>query len=396
MTSGSWARFDDMVTGQSLLCPPPHSVHSTSHPEDVPAILAEVHAQTNAGAWAFGYVSYEAAPGLDPTLETFPRSSDDPPLIWFGICDPPGTAPALLPPTQPRMQRWAPQRNADEHEAVVEQARRYIAAGEIYQCNLTERLHTADEQEPLDLYARLAVAQHARYSAYLDLGRYVIVSASPELFFEWADGQIRTRPMKGTAARHREPSDDQAAARQLHASAKERAENIMIVDLLRNDLAKIAVLGSVTVTELLALERYPTVWQMTSEIVAQTPDQCTLLDVFEALFPCGSVTGAPKARSMQIIRELEAGPRGVYCGAIGLVTPPTAAFRTRFNVAIRTAILDRDAARAIYGAGGGITWDSRPDDEWAELLSKAALLDHHAPSGCRTHDVARDSSTKPI
>ncbi|MCU1606397.1 MAG: pab, partial [Modestobacter sp.] len=224
------------------------------------------------------------------------------------------------------------------------------------------------------LYGELVAAQRGAYNAYLDLGRHVVASASPELFFEWCGDHIRTRPMKGTAARGRGAEDDLEQARRLRTSPKEQAENLMIVDLLRNDLSKIARLGSVEVPSLFVLERYPTLWQMTSEVTARTAPEVGLVDVFRALFPCGSVTGAPKRSTMQLIRDLEPGPRGVYCGAIGLLAPPGAPFRARFSVAIRTVVVDRRSGSALYGAGGGITWDSDPTAERAELLTKAAVL----------------------
>jgi para-aminobenzoate synthetase/4-amino-4-deoxychorismate lyase len=208
-----------------------------------------------------------------------------------------------------------------------------------------------------------------------------VVSASPELFFEWDGDLLRTRPMKGTAARGSTPADDARRARRLRTSPKERAENLMIVDLLRNDVSRVARVGSVDVPRLFDLERYPTVWQLTSEITARTADGVAVVDVFRALFPCGSVTGAPKRASMQVIRDLEPGPRGVYCGAIGLLGPPGAPFRARFSVAIRTVVVDRSTGAAVYGAGGAITWGSDAAAERAELRAKAEILRSAAPSG---------------
>jgi para-aminobenzoate synthetase/4-amino-4-deoxychorismate lyase len=375
MTLSAGARFDDLSRGRAMVCPRPHQVLVAERPQDVPPLLAEVEAATAGGDWAFGYVGYEAAPGLDPALRVAPRSADCPPTAWFGICATPAVTPPLAgianagTPAQ-----WRPDWTDCEHAAAVGRARDHIAAGDIYQVNLTDRLRTSAVGDPRALYARLATAQQGAYNAYLDLGRFVIASASPELFFEWADDRIRTRPMKGTIGRGDTAEQDAANARHLRGSAKEQAENLMIVDLLRNDLSRIARCGTVDVTSLFSLERYPTVWQLTSEITAQVRPGCGLTDIFRALFPCGSVTGAPKARSMQIIRDVESGPRGIYCGAIGLVGPPGAEFRARFNVAIRTAVVDRERARAVYGAGGGITWDSDPVAERAELLGKAAIL----------------------
>ena len=368
-----WARFDDLVTGRGLVCPPPYRVLTAARAEDAPGVLAEVEAATRGGDWAFGYVSYEAAPGFDPALVTAAPGADDPPVAWFGLCGEPVAGTPVVDAAAPADSRpagWTPDWSAAEHAAAVRRVREHIAAGDTYQINLTDRLRAPFDGDPARLYAALAGAQRGRYHAYLDLGRHVIAGASPELFLERTGDRIRTRPMKGTAPRGATPAEDLQRARRLRVSEKERAENVMIVDLLRNDLARIAEVGSVAVTELCALERYPTVWQLTSEIGARLRPGTGLPEIFRALFPCGSVTGAPKASSMRIIRELEGGPRGVYCGAVGLVGPGSA----RFSVAIRTAVVDRRAGTAVYGAGGGITWGSDPAAEHAELLAKAAVL----------------------
>jgi para-aminobenzoate synthetase/4-amino-4-deoxychorismate lyase len=214
------------------------------------------------------------------------------------------------------------------------------------------------------------MAQQGSYNACLDTGRFVIASASPELFFQTDRRRIRMRPMKGTAARA-VATADATAARNLRGDPKERAENLMILDLVRNDLGRIATPGSVRVESLFQVEHYPTVHQLTSEVRAELEDGIGIVDQFRALFPCGSVTGAPKARAMEIIRDLEAGPRGLYCGAIGFVTPHQSA---RFSVAIRTAVFDRATAQCVYGSGGGITWGSQPGREYEELLAKARIL----------------------
>jgi para-aminobenzoate synthetase/4-amino-4-deoxychorismate lyase len=371
------ARFDDLVEGRALSCPPPHRVLVAHRPEEVVPVLAEVERATAGGDWAFGYVGYEAAAGLDPALPVAPPSPEGPPLAWFGLCGPPTDVPPVTTSAARRPAvRWLPDWTAPEHARAVERVREHIAAGDTYQLNLTDRLRAHVDGDLRALYAQLALAQCGAYNAHLDLGRHVIASASPELFFQWTGDQLRTRPMKGTAVRGRDPAEDRERARGLRASPKERAENLMIVDLLRNDLARVASVGSVEVPELFALERYPTVWQLTSEVTARTRPGTGLVDVFRALFPCGSVTGAPKQRTMQLIRDLETGPRGVYCGAIGLVAPPGAPFRARFSVAIRTVVVDRASGAAVYGSGGGITWDSDPAAEHAELLAKAAVLGH--------------------
>ncbi|TFV88898.1 aminodeoxychorismate synthase component I [Blastococcus sp. CT_GayMR16] len=368
-----WARFDDLRSGTAMRCPPPFRVLTARTLEDVVPVLAEVERATAAGHWAFGYVGYEAAAALDAALPVHPPDPDGPPLAWFGLCGPPRPVDPVTSAGTSALD-WRPDWSDAEHRLAVDRVRASIAAGDSYQVNLTDRLRARFDGDPADLYAALAAAQGGAHHAYLDLGRHVIAGASPELFFEWDGDRLRTRPMKGTAARGRTADDDRHRGEDLRASPKERAENLMIVDLLRNDLSRVARVGSVDVPELFALERYPTVWQLTSEITARTRADVGLVDVFRALFPCGSVTGAPKRASMQLIRDLEHGPRGVYCGAVGLVAPPGAAFRARFGVAIRTVVVDRASGTAVYGAGGAITWGSDPAAERAELLAKAAIL----------------------
>jgi para-aminobenzoate synthetase/4-amino-4-deoxychorismate lyase len=378
MSGQPWARFDDLTTGTALLCPPPSTILTAERPDQVAGVLQQVHDATEDGSWAFGYVAYEAAAGLDPQLPGGPSAPGELPLVWFGLCEEPTRAEPLdapadaAPPTAP----WRPDWTDDEHARAVATIREHIAAGETYQCNLTDRLRSTAAGDPADLYARLALAQRGAYNAYLDLGRHVVVSASPELFFEWAADVVRTRPMKGTAPRGRTTAEDREQRRRLRSSSKEQAENLMIVDLLRNDLGRVAEVGSVVVDELFSLERYPTVWQMTSQVSARVPARTGLVDLFGALFPCGSVTGAPKRRTMELIEDLEPTPRGVYCGAVGLVAPLSAPFRARFNVAIRTVVVDRGTGTAVYGVGGGITWGSRAAQERREVHAKAAVLAH--------------------
>jgi para-aminobenzoate synthetase / 4-amino-4-deoxychorismate lyase len=375
MPRGPWARFDDLTAARALVFPSAHRILVAHRPREVAGVLEEVERATAEGDWAFGYVGYEAAPAFDVALAVVPPAPGDPPLAWFGLAAAPARGPCVAGPAGARERvRWVPDWTDAEHAQAVAQVREHIAAGETFQCNLTDRMRATVGGRPLDLYAGLALAQRGAYNACLDIGRHVIASASPELFFEWSGDRIRTRPMKGTAARGRDRVDDAARARQLRASPKERAENVMIVDLLRNDLAKVAVAGTVDVAELLTLERYPTVWQLTSQITARVSPGRGLVDVFAALFPCGSVTGAPKVRTMRLIADLESCSRGVYCGAVGFVAPRTNGVRARFSVAIRTVVADRRSGQAVYGAGGGITWDSDPVAERAELLAKAAVL----------------------
>jgi para-aminobenzoate synthetase/4-amino-4-deoxychorismate lyase len=345
------------------------------HPRDVVGVLDELDRATADGWWAFGFVAYEAAAGLDPDLAVH-EPVEGLPLAWFGVCAPPKSVPMVqrLDTLAYRVGRWLPKWSQEQHRWRVDLVRQHIADGQTYQCNLTTRMCTEAEGDLLALYADLALAQGGAYNAYVDTGRFAIASASPELFFEITDNVLRMRPMKGTARRGGTPAEDAEILARLRSSEKERAENVMIVDLVRNDVARIAQTGSVSVQWLCRAEQYETVHQLTSEVSAHLRPGIGSAGVFRALFPCGSVTGAPKLRTMQLIRELEGGPRGVYCGAVGMVAPVGNPFRARFNVAIRTVLVDREAGTASYGTGGGITWDSDPAAEYAELHAKAEVL----------------------
>lgn len=278
-----WARFDDLIRGTALRCSHPHQVLTADRTEDVNAVLAEVERATSDGNWAFGYIAYEAASGLDASLVTADPVPGGPPLVWFGICD----VPTVVPPIVARRRRhdleWLPDWSDAQYVDAVGVVRDHIAAGETYQCNLTDRLRAVAVEDPKGLYADLALGQRGVYNVYLDLGQHVIASASPELFFEWSRDLLRTRPMKGTAARGSTTENDQVQANALRSSTKEQAENLMIVDLLRNDLSRLARTGSVAVPALFTVEQYPTVWQLTSEVTARTRDGIGLVDVLRAL-----------------------------------------------------------------------------------------------------------------
>jgi para-aminobenzoate synthetase / 4-amino-4-deoxychorismate lyase len=365
-------RFDDLRAGRAFACPEPEAVLTADAVGEVVPVLREVERATAAGRWAYGYLAYEAAPGLDADLRTHDARPGDPPLAWFAVGGPPVDVTPVRP-GPPVGGAWRPDWTDAEHARAVDAVRARIAAGDTYQCNLTDRLRARLDGTPEQLYAALAARQAGAFHAWLDLGEHVVVSASPELFVDWSGDTLVTRPMKGTVPRGATPADDACAAAELR-SPKNRAENLMIVDLLRNDLSRVARTGSVVVRSLFDVEAYPTVWQLTSEVAAEPRAGTTLVDVLRALFPCGSVTGAPKLRTMELIHELEPTPRGVYCGAIGFVGPPDSGVRARFSVPIRTAVVHRATGEAVYGAGGGIVWDSDPAAERAELLAKAAVL----------------------
>jgi para-aminobenzoate synthetase/4-amino-4-deoxychorismate lyase len=365
-TEGRSFRFDGL-----------ERVLAATTPAAVPGVLAEVERAVAGGRHAAGFVGYEAAPGLDPAL---PASRRHPgwPLAWFGIfAERVPVAPGVTGvPGGCRLLAPVPVWDAARYTVAFQAVKAYIAAGDSYQVNLTFRQRFRFHGEPFALYRQLCAAQPAAFCAWLDLGNgRADASASPELFFARRGAQITMRPMKGTAARGTGAADDARRRRQLGASPKERAENLMIVDLVRNDLGRVAATGSVSVPELFAVESYPTLHQMTSTVTARLRDGVGLAEIFRALFPCGSVTGAPKRRSMAIIDELEEGTRGLYCGAIGFVSPGDEAV---FNVAIRTALLDLRRGEGELGVGSGVTADAEAAAEYRECLGKAAFLAHGA------------------
>lgn len=292
------------------------------------------------------------------------------PLVWFGVYDNFNVTATETPDSSPlsfKMNTSFP-----EYAEKIEQIKAEIAAGNTYQINYTVRLQSdvPNSFSSQATYETLQQIGKANYTALLSTSDFEIISASPELFFKWKENLLTTRPMKGTIRRGITEQADLEAHDWLKNDPKNRAENVMIVDLLRNDLGMIAVPGSVKVPKLMTLEPYPTVWQMTSTVTAETPPETDLTAVFKALFPCGSITGAPKARTMEIISELEDSPRGVYCGAIGFLEPNGNAI---FNVPIRTiAIADN---KATYGVGGGIVWDSEAASEFSEIHAKSAILE---------------------
>jgi len=385
------ARFDDLLPGaeRSFRLAEPVGVIEARRPGEVPGAIEAADAATSRGLWAAGYVAYEAAPGLDPELAVRVRAPDDPfaemPLAWFALFERKEDVPPLEPtrgePPAASESAWRPSVDRATYDAAIERIRELIAAGHTYQVNHTIRLRASIRGDARGLYRDLSLAQRGGYAAYLDLGRHRVVSASPELFFRIDGERIRTRPMKGTAPRGRWLPEDEEVAARLLDSAKDRAENAMIVDLLRNDLGRVCVPGSVEVERMFEAERYETVWQLTSTIEGDLRPGTTLLETFRGLFPSGSVTGAPKVRTMRIIADLEDSARGPYCGAIGYLAPPSSGEpRANFNVAIRTVILDARTQVAEYGVGGGITHDSSASAEYDEIVAKARVLREVRPT----------------
>ncbi|MCZ7591407.1 MAG: aminodeoxychorismate synthase component I [Kiritimatiellae bacterium] len=268
----------------------------------------------------------------------------------------------------------APSLNEARYTANIAKIKERIARGETYQVNYTFPLSGRDGVHPMDRFAALHHAQRSRYSALIETPDFAICSASPELFFRLTGNRIVCQPMKGTAPRGRWAAEDDAFAEQLQNSKKDRAENVMIVDMMRNDLGRIAPAGSVVTTRLFDVEQLPTVWQMTSTVEADT--SASLDEMFGALFPCSSITGAPKIQTMRIIRELENDPRGIYTGAIGIVGPNR---RAQFSVAIRTLTVNKAGQNVTYNVGSGVIWDSDAEKEYAECLAKSLVLEAGEP-----------------
>ncbi|MFN4171811.1 MAG: aminodeoxychorismate synthase component I [Pseudorhodobacter sp.] len=351
---GRFVRFD------------PRAVVTAHSAAEVAPALARLDAARAAGAWVAGWIAYEAGYALEPRLAgLMPPGAG--PLLAFGICDAP--VAAGIPEAAGSMTAPEPLVTRAAYDAAFARVADYIAAGDCYQINLTFPMAARLTGSPLGLYATLRARQVVGHGGYADFGPDlpVVISRSPELFFRTeASGRIVARPMKGTAPRHSDPVQDSALARELFESEKARAENLMIVDLLRNDIGRISQIGSVTVPELFAVESFATLHQMSSTVEGRLAEPAALSRLMPALFPCGSVTGAPKIRAMEIIRDLEPHPRGVYCGAFGWMGPEG---DSSFNVTIRTLSVTGD--RIVMNVGGGVVQDSTAPGEWEEALWKA-------------------------
>jgi para-aminobenzoate synthetase / 4-amino-4-deoxychorismate lyase len=380
MTALPYVLLDDSLTpgGRSLLFAAPEEIVTVSAPDEVEAALAKVSAGLARGLHAAGYFAYELGYCLEPKLNGLLPEVRKAPLFWIGLFKDP--APLDDDETRAWLESqgggerakvsnlrlsWTREQYGEAFRAVKD----YIAAGDVYQINLTQKFFFDFEGDPVALYAALRRKQRVAYGGLVATSGLNVLSLSPELFFR-RDGQhMSTRPMKGTAPRGRTPREDARLKTWLAMDEKQRAENLMIVDLLRNDLGRVSRIGSVEVTDLFTVETYRSVHQMTSGIASELRSDMGLADMLRALFPCGSVTGAPKVRAMEIIRELEGGPRGVYCGAIGHIAPSG---DCQFNVAIRTVVLD--GANGEMGIGGGIVADSKEESEFEECLLKAHFL----------------------
>ena len=374
--SGDFVLIDD-ASGQgfALLFERPREWIVAHEPEHVDAALASLDRAIAGGAHVAGAFSYELGYLFEPRLTPLLPARRPAPLISVGVF----SAPRILESQEiesflenfgsaGRVAGVSPAWDFATYASAFARVQEYIEAGDTYQINLAFPLEIEVDGDPLALYRDLRAASRAAHGALLRLGGALVLSLSPELFFARDGGRLHARPMKGTAKRWLDPRHDEAALRALRADEKQRAENLMIVDLLRNDLSRLASRGSVRVDDLFSVATYPTLHAMTSGVSASVPEETGLSEILRALFPCGSVTGAPKIRAMEIIRELEPAPRGFYCGAIGHMGPRGGAF----NVAIRTLVAQ--GSRAVLNVGSGLVYDSEPRGEYDECLLKARFL----------------------
>lgn len=358
---------DAQPGGRALLFRAPSEMVTTRDPGEVLECFERLR-RIQCGHWA-GFLAYEAGHSLEDRLSPLGRkpSDDQPPLIWFGRfedCEPVDPNAFLPDPAGGWLGAPRPHVTRAEYEAALRRVKAHILAGDLYQANLTFRADVAAIGHPMALYAGLRRRARAGHGALIFTGEHWILSLSPELFFTLESGKVKARPMKGTAPAGSDPQE-------LRSDPKQRAENLMIVDLLRNDLSRVARAGSVKVPELFTVERYPTLLQMTSTVTAELEQGLGAIDLLEAIYPCGSITGAPKIRAMEIISGLETEPRGLYCGAIGTIAADGDA---RFNVAIRTLTLKEGESSARLGLGSGIVADSAAGDEWLECLAKGRFV----------------------
>jgi para-aminobenzoate synthetase component 1 len=369
----SQCRFEDRLTQRARVLARPCGRIVASSPEELPAAFAQIEQARRGGTWVALLLEYELGEWLEPALAkpstpnprltalVFEQMHEEQPWSLGAECKS-DTQASILSVTS-----GIPK---EQYLARIAQIREWIAQGEVYQVNATFPLLVKTEGDPAQLYRQIATRHPVAHAAYIEDVDRTILSFSPELFLQRSGNTLITRPMKGTAPRSADPETDRTLGEALHASEKNRAENLMIVDLLRNDLGRLARPGTVRADPLFSLEKYPSVWTMTSTVHAEIAPETSLAEILKALFPCGSVTGAPKIAAMKRIQETEPEPRGIYCGSLGWLAPNG---DFSLNVAIRTLVLDEDG-QGRYHVGGGIVYDSKPEQEWDECHWKARIL----------------------
>jgi para-aminobenzoate synthetase component 1 len=373
------AIFRNDATARQLVFERPREIIVANGAEEFLPALERAQAASDSGKWLAGYFSYEAGYLLEPKLAPLLPEGRRAPLICLGVFDAPadqvvpqGAGVASNGPIFDARAAWS----AEDYAVRFARLHDHLRKGDCYQGNLTFPIRAQWSGDPLAAFDALTERQPVKYGALVSLGDPIVLSRSPELFFEIdADGMIETHPMKGTAPRGATRAEDARLKAFLRNDEKNQAENRMIVDLLRNDISLISEVGTLDVPELFRIETYPTVHQMVSRVQAKLLPGIGIRRIFAALFPCGSITGAPKIRAMEILRELEDTPRDVYCGAIGWIAPTG---RMRFSVAIRTVSLFADG-EAVYNVGGGVVFDSTAEEEYRECLLKARFATGTAP-----------------
>ncbi len=378
--------FRDDKAGRDVLFAAPSSIIRADTPDTFEAAWKALQRAHDAGKWLAGYLSYEAGYLLEPKLKELLPEGRKAPLLCFGVFDGPSDE-ALHTRSDDNityLREPVAQWSLEDYQPKFARLHQHLREGDCYQGNLTFPVHAEWDGDPLVLFNTLAKRQPVRYATYCDLGGPIILSRSPELFFEVdSEGYIETHPMKGTMPRGATPFEDEANRQFLMNDPKNQAENRMIVDLLRNDISLVSEVGSLDVPELFRVETYPTVHQMISRVRAKLQDNLPLRAIFAALFPCGSITGAPKISAMEILRKLESSPRDIYCGSLGWIEPGG---RMRFNVAIRTiSLLEQN--RAIFNVGGGVVFDSTAQAEYEECLLKARFATGQRPA-MRTQTIS--------
>ncbi len=368
MSSDASVLFDSGPLKTGSLFRSPRRIIEAWQPDDVAGAFKAMEAARDEGLWLAGHMAYELGYLLTPKLANRLPEGRAEPLLRFGVFDDVGPPRQLEIKGQAALGPFTPAWGFEEYAKAFDIVRDLLASGDIYQANLTFPMMASFDGSLPQLYATLKERQPVPHGAFVDLGATKLLSRSPELFFSLSsDGVLRTRPMKGTIRRGDTPQEDVQLKAQLAQSEKDRAENLMITDLLRNDFGRISKIGTVRVPKLFEVESYTTVHQMTSEVTSEISPNQTLTDIFAATFPCGSITGAPKIRAMEILSELEPAPRGAYCGAIGWIAPDGA---MEFNVAIRTLIC-APSGQVTLNVGGGVVYDSTAQGEYAEALLKA-------------------------
>jgi len=368
----------DALSDKWLVFRKPRDVVLIHAADEVVEKLRQIEAAVSEqGLHAAGFLAYEAAPGFDPALRVCVNqfATQGFPLLWFGLYDRIEFLECLASPPASSLPEWTASISEQEYLSSLEAIREHLRQGDTYQVNFSFRLYAALRTEPWDFFQAVCSVAPAPYAAYVGLEDWAVCCFSPELFFS-LDGQaILSKPMKGTRPRGMTLAEDRRLAEELVRSAKDRAENVMITDMVRNDLGRVAWPGSVRPWELFAVEKHATVWQMTSSVAAHT--KRPLAEIFAALFPPASITGAPKAATMGIIADLETTPRRIYTGCIGHFGPGR---KAKFNVAIRTVLVDRRRGLAEYGVGSGIVWDSDARGEYEECRTKARVLSRRVPA----------------